>query len=120
MQELSLNVVNLACGIGQIISGIFLVRGIMVIRRFFRGKQIESTMNTKVLGLHSIAFGLFLVTVVADFGSFALYVSLSSFEILWHLYLICAIFMIYGSFIAQALLCLILWDLGIDKPKPKS
>lgn len=62
------------------------------------------------MGLHAWAYGLFLFSTVLSFGSFMLYVVLPVKMLLFYVW--CNTFMYLVAFVAQLLLCAILWDLG--------
>lgn len=55
---------NDGTGFMQIVSGFFLVVGIMVIRQWFFDRQAQAVINNKVLCLHALAFGIYLFSVI--------------------------------------------------------
>lgn len=49
-------------GICAIISGVMLVAGVIKIRKFFKEKEAEDSINLPMLIRHAVAFGLYLVS----------------------------------------------------------
>ena len=58
----------------QIISGVFLMAGVYQIRHFYEKQKVMDHLNTKTLLHHSMAFGLYLGTVVVGSISYTVYV----------------------------------------------
>ena len=56
-------------GLLQIISGIILVLGVLSIYNYFKKKDAEATINTRMLLNHGIAFGVYLLSAIIYFGT---------------------------------------------------
>lgn len=61
-------------GVFQIISGILLVLGVYRIHSYFKDKQAEVRINIKILLLHASAFGLYLLSDVALYTTYSIYI----------------------------------------------
>ena len=75
-----LNILNLSSlvatvGIGllQIVSGIFLGYAIFTIRKFLRKSGSKTDVNTTTLAIHSISFGLYMVSIVIQNVFYVIY-----------------------------------------------
>jgi hypothetical protein len=57
----------------QIVSGVYLIAGVLRIKRYMNGTTGgENEINTKMLLLHSSAFGLYLLGVVAYYSTYTI------------------------------------------------
>lgn len=57
----------------QIVSGVYLIVGVLRIKRYMNGTTGgENEINTKMLLLHSSAFGLYLLGVVAYYSTYTI------------------------------------------------
>jgi hypothetical protein len=86
--------------------------GVARIRRFYKEHDLSDEVSTNALALHSIAFGLYLVT---ELGSVILesLVAIWPFDSTLRTVYVSFLFVYYtGNFVSQALLCVIFWDLG--------
>lgn len=61
-------------GVFQIISGIYLNIGVYRIHNYFRDKQAEVRVNTKIMILHASAFGLFLLSDVILYSTYTVFI----------------------------------------------
>ena len=61
-------------GVFQIASGILLMLGVYRIHSFFKDIEAEVRINTKVLLLHGSAFGLYLLSDVALYTTYNIYI----------------------------------------------
>ena len=61
-------------GVFQIVSGILLMLGVYRIHSFFKDIETEVRINTKVLLLHGSAFGLYLLSDVALYTTYNIYI----------------------------------------------
>lgn len=98
-------------GILEVISGVFLLKGVTEIRKFYREKKIEDRLNTKTVVLHAGAFGLYLFVTLIGYTCYAIYVAFNSQPWAEKLYEGVLIPWYFFGFIAELLLCIILWDL---------
>jgi hypothetical protein len=105
------NTTSFTTGLLQINSGIILVSSVLRIRSFFKKRGAEDYINTKMLLRHGSSFGLYLLTSSAYYGTWV-YFTLSQNDADFQVFLMAIVFNNIGSFIAQVLLAMILWDLG--------
>jgi hypothetical protein len=61
-------------GVFQIVSGILLMLGVYRIHSYFKDIEAEVRINTKVLLLHGSAFGLYLLSDVALYITYNIYI----------------------------------------------
>ena len=61
-------------GVFQIASGILLMLGVYRIHSYFKDIEAEVRINTKVLLLHGSAFGLYLLSDVALYTTYNIYI----------------------------------------------
>ena len=102
-------------GVLLIISGMYLIIGIIRIRNFLENHTTDDAMNTKTMLLHACAFGLYLIGTIAYYLSYMLYYLFPA--IFTVLYEDIAMAREYVNFVALFLLCLILWDMGSSEEK---
>ena len=98
----------------EIITGVYLIRSILKIKRFYKENNIRQKLKTTTLILHSSAFGLYLVSEVLLITSYAVY---AIFPTTLEQYSIFLTVWTIMSFVAQMLLCMILFELGAKKKK---
>lgn len=65
---------SITVGLLQTLSGYLMVTGVLAIRRFFQERNATNFINIKMLVRHAISFGLYLISTVADYGTFAIYI----------------------------------------------
>lgn len=56
-------------GVLEIISGVLLIQSVGKIRAFFKERDAEDLIDTKVLLLHASAFGIYLVSVLVFYSA---------------------------------------------------
>jgi hypothetical protein len=61
-------------GVLEIISGVYLIKGLAAIRKFYKEKNMENEMDTRTTRLHAWAFLLYIGITVIGYTSYALYV----------------------------------------------
>jgi hypothetical protein len=96
-----------------------LVSSVFRIRNFFKAKNAEEVIDTRMLARHAIAFGLYMVSDLVRYSSFTLYAFHTSNLQLWNLYNWAVCFWMVCSLISNLLLCTIFWDLGTDLSKQR-
>jgi hypothetical protein len=98
----------------QVWSGVYMILGVIKISSFFRKMNAEEHVNNRVMLLHAFAFGLYSVSVTIWFIFNTIYgIDPSEQNLEFELYAL--VFVIISDFVSQALLVLILWDLGSPK-----
>ena len=102
----SLSIVTTMVGLLQTISGIYLIRGVYLIRRFLR-----EHINTTTLVIHASAYGIYLVATIFYYGTSVLYVFSNENKFV-RLFQVAETFGLWANFVAQLLLCAIFWNLG--------
>ena len=109
--SLSYNTALEIVGLLQILSGFYLIRSVLHIRRFFIEKDAKDFINTSMLLRHASSFGLYITCTAVFFTVLSMYVWSPSAT--YYSYTACAgIFFNTGSFISEVLLFNIFWDLA--------
>jgi hypothetical protein len=87
-------------GLFQLVSGYQLIVSVLAIRNFFKARNDEKYINTKMLMRHASAFGLFMVTDLVRYIAFSFYALHPEDPTVLNVYLIAKIFWILGSFLS--------------------
>jgi hypothetical protein len=98
-------------GVLQIVSGAYLISGVLRIRSYFKKNESDLAINTRMLLLHSAAFGLYLFGALAYYGTYTLcylHTTEGTLSLYYEVALVCK----FVNLIALSLLCVILWNLG--------
>jgi hypothetical protein len=74
IEEYSYDFVFVSIGVLQLISGTYLVRGVLKIRRFFVDRGEKSSINTRIMLTHSFAYGLYMTANVIYYLIFSYHV----------------------------------------------
>lgn len=109
------NTINDLVGLLQIISGVYLIRGIIKIRGFYKKHEMTSSINTVTMLLHAGAFGIYLIADIAYYGSNVIYGLNPSSKHAFNLYAGSSMFYVWANLVEQLLLCAIFWDLGTNE-----
>jgi hypothetical protein len=104
---------SIIVGLLQCFSGYIMVKSVFSIRKFFKKRNATNYINIPMLLRHSVAFVLYLLSTVADYGTFALYLAFPN-DYTFNLFMTFQDFWVVGGFVSQVLLCQIFWDLGTD------
>lgn len=95
----------------QLISGTLLIAAVLLIRGFLI-KSGTDYVNVRMLVLHSLSFGIYMLSIITYYTFYTIYLfHLNSKEIA-KLFLVASYFNILSSFLAQLLLCYILNRFG--------
>jgi hypothetical protein len=103
-------------GVFQILSGVYLNIGVYRIHSYFKDKQAEVRVNTKIMILHASAFGFYLLSDVILYSAYTVFIFYPNNITANNVYTIASIIWVCASFISQVCLCAIFWDLG-SKPR---
>lgn len=98
-------------GLCEVVSGVMLIQTVLKIRRYFKERNAEGFINTAALIRHAICFGLYLLTIVAYFGTYTLF-TFKNTAFTYNFFVIAYLFWATGSTVSQLLLFQILWSLG--------
>ena len=101
----------------QVITGVYMIDGIIKIRRFYREKEITSKLNLRALLLGGGAFGIYLISHIVSFGTTVFW-----FVSVYHkdgdngkykyVYFVMYLIWVASSALSQILLDIIFWQLG--------
>jgi hypothetical protein len=100
-------------GLLQCFSGYIMVKSVLSIRKFFKERNATNFINIPMLMRHSVAFVLYLLSTLADYGTFAIFLAFPN-DYTFNLFMTAQDFWVIGGFVSQVLLCQIFWDLGTD------
>jgi hypothetical protein len=93
------------------VTGCVLMRSVIKIREFYEDNDLKDELNGKFLKMHSLAFGLFMLSFIPVTISFMLVVLNPSKETYENIFHLCYIFEMLTATTSEALLCCIFWKL---------
>jgi hypothetical protein len=95
----------------QLISGTLLIVAVLLIRGFLI-KSGTDQVNVRMLVLHSLSFGIYMLSIIAYYTFYTIYLFHIESEEIAYLFFVAVSFNIVSSFLAQLLLCYILNRFG--------
>lgn len=103
----------------QLISAVFLISAIVIIRKFLVANGVGQNLNERALFLHIGSFVLYIASVIVFDFYYWVYISKSIDERRQRHALLAWILTTYTLFVAQAFLIVILFQFGSTKQEPE-